>query len=386
MTNGFDRLLRESLGAGASANEGGECLDATLLAAWFDGTLPHAERLAVQKHAASCSRCQATIAALVRTGPPPPRVWWHAPAVRWLVPVAIAAASLVLWISVLRPGRPETLAPTAMSSVARREPPAPGSSAAIPPAEPERRAASTRAADSRATAKAQAQDASAARERRPMTGGAANIRETPARTAGAEGTSTAPQTEPLRERVEVPPPAPQSPGAATARSSAPSPVLAPQADAAAKAAAAPSAVETVTARSADAAQPLSRNIPESVAIVQPVGPSPAIVSLDPAVRWRVAGPGRVERSADSGVTWQAQSTGATVVIAAGMAPSANVCWLVGMGGAVLKTADGGQTWTRLSVPGDADLVSVVANDGNVATVTAAGGRQLRTTDGGRSWR
>ena len=109
MTNGFDKLLRESLSADAAADHGAECLDAALVAGWFDGTLSHAERTAVEAHAASCSRCQATIAALVRTDRPSPRVWWRAPAVRWLVPVAVAgAASLVVWIGVLRTGDADT--------------------------------------------------------------------------------------------------------------------------------------------------------------------------------------------------------------------------------------------------------------------------------------
>ena len=104
MTNGFDKLLRESLTAEAAADHGAECLDAAVVAGWFDGTLSHAERTAVEAHAATCSRCQATIAALVRTDRPAPRAWWRAPAVQWLVPVAVAgAASLIIWIAVLRP-------------------------------------------------------------------------------------------------------------------------------------------------------------------------------------------------------------------------------------------------------------------------------------------
>ena len=123
MTNGFDKLLRESLSADAAADHGAECLDAALVAGWFDGTLSHAERTAVEAHAASCSRCQATIAALVRTDRPSPRLWWRAPAVRWLVPVAVAgAASLVVWIGVLRTGDADT-SPAATS--ARLESPAP---------------------------------------------------------------------------------------------------------------------------------------------------------------------------------------------------------------------------------------------------------------------
>jgi hypothetical protein len=103
MTNGFDKLLRESLAAEAADGQGAECPDAAVVAGWFDGTLSHAERTAVETHAATCARCQATIAALVRTDRPAPRAWWRAPAVQWLVPVAVAAgASVIIWVGVLR--------------------------------------------------------------------------------------------------------------------------------------------------------------------------------------------------------------------------------------------------------------------------------------------
>ena len=45
MTNGFDKLMRESLSADA-ADHRAECLDAALVAGWFNGTLSHAERTA----------------------------------------------------------------------------------------------------------------------------------------------------------------------------------------------------------------------------------------------------------------------------------------------------------------------------------------------------
>ena len=132
MTNGFDKLLRESLTDEAAADTGAECPDAAVVAGWFDGTLSHAERTAVEAHAATCSRCQATIAALVRTDRPAARAWWRAPAVQWLVPVAVAgAASLIVWIGVLRTddAGPLPSATSARLESAARAPAAGGGSA-----------------------------------------------------------------------------------------------------------------------------------------------------------------------------------------------------------------------------------------------------------------
>ena len=68
-----------------------DCLTPDVLAAWMDGTLSVAERSAAEAHAADCAHCQAMLAAIALTAPAPPRrVWWTAPAVRWLVPVGAA--------------------------------------------------------------------------------------------------------------------------------------------------------------------------------------------------------------------------------------------------------------------------------------------------------
>jgi photosystem II stability/assembly factor-like uncharacterized protein len=103
------------------------------------------------------------------------------------------------------------------------------------------------------------------------------------------------------------------------------------------------------------------------------------------VRWRIVAGTTVERSIDGGVTWQAQSTGATGRLTAGAAPSVTVCWLVGASGLVLMTRDA-QAWERVAFPEAIDLRAVAAVDGLRATVTAADGRVFSTTDGGKTWR
>src|SRR2546426_1129197 len=99
------RLLRETLrGRLAPASSG--CVDTETLAAWSDGTLSARERAAAESHASSCLRCQALLAAMAQletSAPPPARRWWHASTIGWLVPVAVAATAIVLWINV--PGR-----------------------------------------------------------------------------------------------------------------------------------------------------------------------------------------------------------------------------------------------------------------------------------------
>jgi len=113
-------------------------------------------------------------------------------------------------------------------------------------------------------------------------------------------------------------------------------------------------------------------------------PAQDIVSSDRTARWRIVPGGGVERSTDDGATWQMQTTGVQVTLAAGAAPSASVCWLAGAGGVVLRSIDG-RTWQRVTSPDAADLVAITATSDANATVTAVGGRTFTTTDGGLTW-
>ena len=79
----------------------GACLDPETLALWVDDGLSAAERAAAERHVADCARCQATLAALVRTAPVAARrPWWRLSRAVWLAPVTAAAAALVIWFAV----------------------------------------------------------------------------------------------------------------------------------------------------------------------------------------------------------------------------------------------------------------------------------------------
>lgn len=112
--------------------------------------------------------------------------------------------------------------------------------------------------------------------------------------------------------------------------------------------------------------------------------APVIQSQDANVQYRIAGGARIERSDDSGATWQSQRMKVAGQILAGAVPSESVCWLVGRAGAILLTTDG-KSWRKIPPPAEADFVAVTASDASSAAVTAADGRTFRTADGGQSW-
>ena len=368
MTNGFDKLLRESLTADAAADIGAECPDAAAVAGWFDGTLSQAERTAVEVHAATCSRCQATIAALVRTDRPVVRAWWRAPVLQWLVPVAaVGAASLIVWIGVLRTddAGPLPSSTSARLESAARAPEGVNESAADAPPKP---------APMRATGAREKAPDSVRPDREVMAGARSDqVLEVPAL-----------PVEPLKQQAGTAAPLPQAP-------EPPVPSASPASSPAAKADAAgaglagqPNVTSSMDAMRQFAERAVVQSVPPAAG--RGGGRSPVIQSPDRSVRWRITGQSQVERSVDGGLTWQTQTTGVDAVLIAGIAPSSNICWLVGWRGVVLKTTDGGQAWTRVAFPEEINLTAVVADDDKVATVTAAGGRQLHTTDGGNTWR
>ena len=121
-----DRLLREAM-AGPVRAESADCLDIETLAFWSEGSLRADERGRAEAHAATCTRCQSMLAAMIRTepvvavaSPSPFRTW-----LMTLGPVLGAAAAVALWVAIDRPvqqrGPADTMArvegPSASSAV-----------------------------------------------------------------------------------------------------------------------------------------------------------------------------------------------------------------------------------------------------------------------------
>jgi hypothetical protein len=334
----MDRLLHAALEAGAAAPDTG-CLDAETLAAWADEALDARERAHAQAHAADCGRCQALLAAMVRTTPAPSaaespfrvRSRW------WLIALTPAAAALVVWFVV--PRRVPIQQSESASAVDQVTP------AFAPSARP------TPSTEVPADARAKVQDEPAARSAPAKSRAAAKPEEkaAPAAPERADAIADAETRNAAAAASGVPPAAP---------------VPAPSADA------------TLRRESASVAGRLS-------AFANPL--DSVIVSSNPATRFRLLTGGGVQRSADGGATWRTENTGATDTLTAGASPSPSVCWLIGRSGTVLLSTDG-RSWRRLPFPEAVDLRSISATDSDNATVTAVDGRAFATGDGGRSWR
>ena len=296
------------------------CIDAETLAAWVAGGLDDHALRLAETHLATCARCQGVVRAMAIEVPPPPQTTASAP---WW--------HSARWLVPLAAGAAAVtlwmVVPGQRSPVATPAPPAAELGdkpvAQSSPAPPQTPAAPPE------VQKQQPQEA------RPLT------RDSRADNAAPRKTEERPAAEADRQAAAPAAPAAVPPPAA------------------------------LGARNEVAGRVRQEAFRE-------------VVSNDARTRWRLRGGGSVERSDDSGATWEVLSTGAAGELTAASAPSALVCWVVGRGGAVLLTSDASR-WERKSFPEPVDLVAVQATDERNATVTTADGRVFRTSDGGATW-
>jgi photosystem II stability/assembly factor-like uncharacterized protein len=137
--------------------------------------------------------------------------------------------------------------------------------------------------------------------------------------------------------------------------------------------------QTGQAQQAPAAQPLQIDVIESRAR------GTVIPTPDSSVKYRLAGAGFVEVTADGGATWNGVQVSQNARLIAGSAPSAKVCWIVGRDGAITLTKNG-TDWERVNPPVQANFVAVSAKNDNTATVTTVDGKKYSTTDRGKKWK
>jgi photosynthesis system II assembly factor YCF48-like protein len=348
-----ERLLGQTLRAGASSEASGACLDAETLAAWADRGLTEDDLATAEVHLSECSRCQALVATLERTRPADPgrEPWWRPSfGLGWLVPLTAAAAAIVLWVAL--PGNE----PARSSAALVAQMPA---GAAPRPQEP-------------SLDRLQA-PAAVREELRAPAAGRTEAKDEIARAAPLEERDARkPDDRDARKENRTPEQEPTSVDS-LGRVSAPNAAPSARREAADRAAAPAAPAQTFAAETST----LQRQARGRAVMRE-------IASPDPSFRWRIGAAGAVEHSTDGGSTWELLPTGVVADLTAGMSPSPSVCWLIGRTGTILLSTDG-RRWRRVAFPEATDLVAVQASDAQGATVTTADGRTFRTADGGASW-
>jgi hypothetical protein len=430
----MEGLLRRKLARGADS--AGVCPEPDIIAAYFERSLGTDEIERHELHFSRCARCREQLAAMARAGAPvaagagplpatSPRFWlWDW---RWLaVPAAAMLAFAIVGFLHMRGGK----------ETARQAPASPPVALAKPEAQPSenfRARQDEKKTEESLIAPAQ-KHSNALSTRAPLSiprvtmqnvvplkpsMDSARDDDSGAKTA-AKGMSTgamanaAPRQQPLRESTNLEVPRSTSEtvevtsAAPTVRVPASPPVSASEIGGAAKGvnagvgsvapaasganvaeleANAPRKKTKQEAQTAAAQTEITNAMTDSMHMMTVEGKAAAqmILTPDPAILWRFAGSGFVERSTDGGATWQGEEPIAGGQLVAGAAPSANVCWIVGRGGLILLTKDA-KSWKRIAPPVDTDFIAVSAESAPNATVTAADGRKFATRDGGKKWK
>ena len=106
-------------------------------------------------------------------------------------------------------------------------------------------------------------------------------------------------------------------------------------------------------------------------------------------QWTLSPEGIVQRSFDTGKSWQTVSVSTGTVFRALSAVGSDI-WVGGRAGALYHSADSGQTWAKFeAVAGgkklDQDIVRLDFSDARSGTVNTANGEVWRTSDGGQTW-
>ena len=277
-----------------------------VLAAWSEGTLPSSEARQVEAHLADCATCQEMLAVFARTEPPPVvssgfRSLVSGLSWRWAVPLAAAATVAAIWVAIPEEERTAQLNPKAAPTI---------SEPAVPPAE---------AVSVDAAAPAQAKQRAARSD--TQAGSLADQAAPEARAEKADQFASEKAREPKERDQDL-----KVEAAPTARSAA-----------AAQGAAAPAAPQPAQE------QNRSRAESEVAGLVRQAAPA-EVISPDPQVRWRIVPTGRLERSTNSGKTWEAVTLPQPVNVTAVRAVSATTAIVTAADGRQFRTDDQGKTW------------------------------------------
>jgi len=102
------------------------------------------------------------------------------------------------------------------------------------------------------------------------------------------------------------------------------------------------------------------------------------------VNWSLSPNGDVQRSLDSGRTWQSLPVAGSPFRA--ITTVGNDVWVGGNAGALYHSADSGRSWTKVDPVSTDDITHIEFSDPQNGLLNTANGQVWSTSDGGRSWR
>lgn len=100
-------------------------------------------------------------------------------------------------------------------------------------------------------------------------------------------------------------------------------------------------------------------------------------------KWNLSPNGDVQRSLDSGRTWQTVPVAASRFLA--INTIGNDVWVGGNAGALYHSADAGQSWEKINRVSRDDITHIEFSDPQNGLLNTGNGQVWSTSDGGRTW-
>jgi len=134
------------------------------------------------------------------------------------------------------------------------------------------------------------------------------------------------------------------------------------------------------AGASDANQVVAARVSSEASAISQTG---SAASTAPNLNWGLSPNGEVQRSLDSGRTWQSLPVAGSPFRA--ISSVGNDIWVGGSAGALYHSTDSGQSWTKVDPVSTDDITHIEFSDPQNGLLNTANGQVWSTSDGGRSW-
>jgi len=111
----------------------------------------------------------------------------------------------------------------------------------------------------------------------------------------------------------------------------------------------------------------------------------SVYAINDQTCWSVGNEGSIQKTIDSGITWELQESGTSKVLYSVYFADEFTGWAVGQYGTILSTTNSGADWKSQNSGTLDNLQSVYFIDTNVGWVVGSSGTILKTIDGGLNW-
>ena len=111
----------------------------------------------------------------------------------------------------------------------------------------------------------------------------------------------------------------------------------------------------------------------------------SVFAINEETCWSVGNDGSIQKTVDSGNTWETQFSGTENVLYSVYFADEMTGWSVGQYGIILKTTNGGGEWKTLASGTSNNLQSVYFIDSNTGWIVGRSGTIMKTIDGGSTW-